>query len=337
MREEKEARAAVLAAAKGMLGHRLTSGTSGNVSARLDGGTLVITPSGVPYQDMGPGDLVVITMAGEPVSPGAVSPGATSPGPRGLVPSSEYQLHTACYQAFPEIGAVLHSHPPYASMFAAAREPVPAVIDEAVIFLGGDIPAAPYAISGSAGVGANAVAMLAARASALLANHGLVTIAATRRRPSTRPWSPSTVPRWPGACGRSAGTSRCPPRPSKRSVRPTAAPGSGSTRPGSARASQHPAQLATESSTAARRARLVAARMASTRTAPTTTPMATAQPSASAIPTAGSSGSFGGSLPVTLVQATVATLRATKAAPRAATVLIALVAPSPRLSAMHPP
>jgi L-fuculose-phosphate aldolase len=64
-------------------------------------------------------------------------------------------------------------------MFAAAREPVPAVIDEAVIFLGGDIPVAPYAISGSAGVGTNAVWMLAQRASALLANHGLVTIAAT--------------------------------------------------------------------------------------------------------------------------------------------------------------
>ena len=174
MLEEKEARAAVLAAAKGMLGHRLTSGTSGNVSARLDGGTVVITPSGVPYQDMGPGDLVVITMAGEPVSSGTVSPGLG-----GLVPSSEHQLHTACYQAFPEIGAVLHSHPPYASMFAAAREPVPAVIDEAVIFLGGDIPVAPYAISGSAGVGTNAVCMLAQRASALLANHGLVTIAAT--------------------------------------------------------------------------------------------------------------------------------------------------------------
>ena len=179
MLEEKEARAAVLAAAKGMLGHRLTSGTSGNVSARLDGGTLVITPSGVPYQDMGPGDLVVITMAGEPVSPGDVSPGAASPGPRGLVPSSEYQLHTACYQAFGEIGAVLHSHPPYASMFAAARTPVPAVIDEAVIFLGGEIPVAPYAISGSAQVGANAVTVLADRASALLASHGLVTVADT--------------------------------------------------------------------------------------------------------------------------------------------------------------
>lgn len=174
MLAEKEARAAVLAAAKGLLEHRLTSGTSGNVSARLDGGTIVITPSGLPYADMGPEHLVVITMAGEPVSPGAVSPDTG-----GLAPSSEYQLHTACYQAFPEIGAVLHSHPPYASMFAAAREPVPAVIDEAVIFLGGEIPVAPYAISGSAQVGTNAAAMLAGRASALLANHGLVTVAAT--------------------------------------------------------------------------------------------------------------------------------------------------------------
>ena len=179
MLAEKEARAAVLAAAQGMLEHRITSGTSGNVSARLDGGTIVITPSGLPYRDMGLADLVVITMTGEPVSPGTASLHASSPGRGGLAPSSEYQLHTACYQAFPEIGAVLHSHPPYASMFAAAREPVPAVIDEAVIFLGGEIPVAPYAISGSAGVGANAVAMLADRASALVASHGLVTVAAT--------------------------------------------------------------------------------------------------------------------------------------------------------------
>ena len=182
MLAEKEARAAVLAAAQGMLEHRITSGTSGNVSARLDGGTIVITPSGLPYRDMDLADLVVITMAGEPVSAGTGSAGTGSPGRGGLAPSSEYQLHTACYQAFPEIGAVLHSHPPYASMFAAAREPVPAVIDEAVIFLGGEIPVAPYAISGSAQVGANAVTMLADRASALLASHGLVTVAATPAR-----------------------------------------------------------------------------------------------------------------------------------------------------------
>jgi L-fuculose-phosphate aldolase len=168
MDAESAARAAVLAAARGMLDHGLTSGTSGNVSARLPGGHIVITPSSLPYQQMDTGDLVLVTAAGEPVRPAD-----------GRAPSSEWQLHTACYQAFPEIGAVLHSHPPYASMFAATRQPVPAVIDEGVIFNGGDIPVAEYAISGSAQVGANAVAVLAGRGSALLASHGLVTVAAS--------------------------------------------------------------------------------------------------------------------------------------------------------------
>lgn len=168
MLDEAAARAAVLAAAQGMVGHRLTSGTSGNVSARLGDGRIVITPSGLPYPEMGLDDLVIITPAGEPDRPAP-----------GRVPSSESQLHCACYQAFPEIGAVLHSHSPFATMFAAARQPVPAVIDEAVLFLGGDIPVAEYALSGSAQVGDNAVRVLADRASALLASHGLVAIAAS--------------------------------------------------------------------------------------------------------------------------------------------------------------
>ncbi len=168
MQDEAAARAAVLAAAQGMLSHGLSSGTSGNVSARLADGRIVITPSGLPYPEMGLGDLVVITAAGEPDRPAP-----------GRAPSSESQLHWACYRAFPEIGAVLHSHPPFATMFAAARQPVPAVIDEAVLFLGGDIPVADYAVSGSAQVGENAVRVLADRASALLASHGLVTIAAS--------------------------------------------------------------------------------------------------------------------------------------------------------------
>ena len=324
MLEEKEARAAVLAAAKGMLGHRLTSGTSGNVSARLDGGTLVITPSGVPYQDMGPGDLVVITMAGSRSPRARLSPVA-----RGLVPSSEHQLHTACYQAFPEIGAVLHSHPPYASMFAAAREPVPAVIDEAVIFLGGDIPAAPYAISGSAGVGANAVAMLAARASALLANHGLVTVAATPAQALHQ----AVVSEH---CAQVAWGVRAlgghVPLPAE-----TLETFGEAYRRARRSASARPASAQLAESSALRRDRVVAARMASTRTAPTTTPMATAQPRASAMPTAGSSGSAGGSMPGDLGPGHRGHLAGDERRSRAATVLIALVAPSPRLSDMHPP
>ena len=169
MQDEAAARAAVLAAAQGMLTHGLSSGTSGNVSARLGAGHIVITPSQVPYPELGPADLLVLTLDGELAGPAAA----------GRVPSSESQLHCACYQAFPEIGAVLHSHPPFATMFAAARQPVPAVVDEAVLFLGGDIPVARYAPSGSAQVGHNAVRVLADRASALLASHGMVTIAAS--------------------------------------------------------------------------------------------------------------------------------------------------------------
>jgi L-fuculose-phosphate aldolase len=160
-----EAFAAVLAAANGMLETGLTAGTSGNVSARLDSGHVVITPSSLPYKEMTIGDLAVLTMDGEQVS-----------GPR--PPSSEKLLHLACYRAFDEIGAVLHCHPAYATMFACARRPVPPVIDEAVIFVGGQVAVADYAVSGSAAVGANAVAVLGEVGSALLANHGLVTVAA---------------------------------------------------------------------------------------------------------------------------------------------------------------
>jgi L-fuculose-phosphate aldolase len=167
--DEPAAREAVLAAAQGMLGHGLTSGTSGNVSARLAGGRVLITPSALPYGEMTAADLVVLGPGGDP------EPGC---GP-GRAPSSERHLHLACYRAFPEVGAVLHSHPPYASMFAAARQPVPPVIDEAVLFIGGEIPIADYAVSGSPEVGANAVRVLATRGSALLASHGLVTIAAS--------------------------------------------------------------------------------------------------------------------------------------------------------------
>ena len=156
---------AVLAAAQAMAPAGLSAGTSGNVSARLDDGLIVITPTALPYDQMAEDDLVLLTPDGEQLA-------------SHRQPSSEVALHLACYRAFDEIGSVLHSHPPYATMFACARQPVPAVIDEAVIFLGGGIPVAGYAMSGTAAVGTNAVRVLGDNGSALLASHGMVTVAA---------------------------------------------------------------------------------------------------------------------------------------------------------------
>jgi L-fuculose-phosphate aldolase len=152
----------VLAAAKDMLNLGLTAGTSGNVSGRLDDGSVVITPSSIPYDEMVLADLVVIDMAGEVVE------GTRSP-------SSEKLVHLACYKRFPEVGSVIHAHPVYASMFALARQPIPSAIDEFAVYVGGDVPVADYAMTGTPELGENVADCLGSVGSALLANHGSVT------------------------------------------------------------------------------------------------------------------------------------------------------------------
>ncbi len=155
----------VLAAARQMLRLGLTAGTSGNVSARLDDERVVITPSSVDYESMTLDDLVVLDPAGEVVE-----------GSRAA--SSEKGLHLACYAAFDEVASVIHTHPVYATMFACAREPIPAAIDEFAIYVGGDVRCADYAMSGTPELGSNAVACLADTGSALLASHGMVSVGA---------------------------------------------------------------------------------------------------------------------------------------------------------------
>jgi L-fuculose-phosphate aldolase len=156
-------REAVLATAKEMLRKGLVEGTAGNISARMEDGSVCITPSSVDYGAMTLEDLCVIDLAGE------VLEGERSP-------SSEKLLHLACYRAFDDVQSVIHSHPVYATMFAVAHQPIPACIDEFSIYVGGEVPVTEYAMSGTEGVGDNAVAVLADRGAALLANHGMVAV-----------------------------------------------------------------------------------------------------------------------------------------------------------------
>jgi L-fuculose-phosphate aldolase len=155
----------VLAAARDMLRRGLVEGTAGNISARQQDGTIVITPTARDYADMQLDDLVI-------VDPG----GATLEAKGDRSPSSEKMLHLACYQAFDDIGSVIHSHPVHATMFAIAHQGIPACIDEFAMYVGGEVRCAEYAPSGSAEVGAQAVKALEGRSAALLANHGMVAI-----------------------------------------------------------------------------------------------------------------------------------------------------------------
>jgi L-fuculose-phosphate aldolase len=163
MRYVEDAKNAVLDTARELLRKGLVEGTAGNVSARMSDGNICITPSSIDYRAMELGDLVIIDPGG------AVVEGERSP-------SSEKALHLACYAAFSEVGSVIHSHPVYATMFAVARVPIPACIDEFTVYVGGEVAVTEYAPSGTDEVGENAVKCLGERGAALLANHGMVAV-----------------------------------------------------------------------------------------------------------------------------------------------------------------
>ena len=157
---------AVLATAQRMLAQGLVEGTSGNISGRLADGTVCVTPSSVPYDTMTLDDLVTVDLDGTVVA-----------GDR--PPTTEKDLHLATLRRYPELGAVIHTHAVYATMFALARASIPAAIEEVVVYIGGDVPCCEYRPTGTADLGEEVAARLADRGAALLANHGLVTCAAT--------------------------------------------------------------------------------------------------------------------------------------------------------------
>jgi L-fuculose-phosphate aldolase len=165
VRHVDDAPEAVLATAKELLRKGLVEGTAGNISARQEDGSIVITPSSVDYEAMQLDDLVVMDLDGNSLV-----------CKEGRFPSSEKLLHLACYKAFDDVGSVIHSHPVWATMFAIAHQPIPACIDEFAIYVGGEVRCTRYGASGTQDVGDNAVEALEGRGAALLANHGMVAV-----------------------------------------------------------------------------------------------------------------------------------------------------------------
>ena len=166
---EGDVRQRVLDTAKLLSKKGLVEGTSGNVSGRLDDGNVCVTPSSVAYETMTLDDLVIVDVDGNKVE-----------GERSA--TSEKALHLACYKQFEEVGGVIHSHARFATMFALVREPIPACIEEFVVYIGGDVPICEYKTTGSDELGDEVARHLKDRSAALLANHGMVTIGATPQK-----------------------------------------------------------------------------------------------------------------------------------------------------------
>lgn len=139
----------------------LVTGTGGNISARLDQDLMIVTPSGMPYDQLLPDDLVIIDLEGNIVE-----------GKR--KPSIEVNMHRSILLARPDVNAVIHTHSVYATAIAATRQDFPPVIDTMAIVFGGGIKTAEYAGVGTKELAENVVAALGNKPAALLANHGAV-------------------------------------------------------------------------------------------------------------------------------------------------------------------
>jgi L-fuculose-phosphate aldolase len=139
---------------------------SGNVSLRHGAGVL-ITPSGLPYAAMQPGDIVEIDLEGRRT------------GGSERKASSEWPFHAAIYKARPDAAAIVHTHSPYATALSCARRDIPAFHYMIALAGGSDIRCAPYATFGTQALADNAVAALEGRRAMLLANHGVIAIGQT--------------------------------------------------------------------------------------------------------------------------------------------------------------
>jgi len=173
-------RSELVSTARRMFELGLAPGTSGNVSVRTSQGFFV-TPSGIPYGELAPTDIVEVR-----------ADGTVRPGQR--VPSSEWQLHRDLMAAHPEARAIVHTHSAYCTTISCLRRPIPAI--HYMIALSGvaEIPCADYATFGSAELAANVTRALRHPAgalrypdgrtdldsrAALMANHGMVALGDT--------------------------------------------------------------------------------------------------------------------------------------------------------------
>jgi len=163
-------RVEVLATAHQMVADGLAHGAQGNISALdPDSGLIAVTPSALEYAAMQVEDIVVVDKSGRVVE-------------GRWRPTSETPMHTIFYRERPDVAAVVHTHSPYATTFAIAHEPIPMVLSEAALCLGGTVPLAPYGRPGTEELARTVLQTMQGGASALLANHGLITVGASLKQ-----------------------------------------------------------------------------------------------------------------------------------------------------------
>ena len=148
---------------------QLVAAHEGNFSVRIDDQYLLCTPTQVCKGMMQPEDLAVVDMQGTWVS-----------GPR--PPTSEIRLHTTILRHCPEVNAVVHTHPPHATAFGVAGQPIPQGVLPELDGLLGEVPIAPYALPGTQEFADTVLPFVQTANTVVLAHHGVVSFAESLER-----------------------------------------------------------------------------------------------------------------------------------------------------------
>src|ERR1700743_3158270 len=159
--KDREKRQSIINACLRMNELGINQGTSGNISLRHEDGRLLPRTS-VPYEEMEPEQIVHMKLDG-----------SFDPKQR---PSSEWRFHLDILRSRPEVNAVVHMPPPYATILAIMGLEIPP-IHYMIACVGGDnIRCAPYATFGSQELSDHAVKALQDRMACLLAQHGMIAV-----------------------------------------------------------------------------------------------------------------------------------------------------------------
>lgn len=170
--KERELREEICKIGELMYRNDFIDGASGNISARLDEKRILATPSGLAKGFMSPDQLIIVDMDGKRID----TPTAANAN---LKPTSELSMHLECYKQRPDVGGVVHAHPPTSvALTIAGYDFRRCVVPEAAVTLG-LVPTAPYSTPSSV-ENRDAIQQLIREHDAImLSHHGSLTIAKT--------------------------------------------------------------------------------------------------------------------------------------------------------------
>jgi len=173
---ERQLRKELIRVARSLHRRGYSHGTSGNLSVRLEGNEILITPTGSSFETLQLEELTRMTLEGEVLG-----------GPK---PSKEYPLHVAVYRACPEAGAVIHLHSTYAVALSCLNDvnpedALPPLTPYYVMQIG-RLPLIGYRRPGDPALGEEIQSRASGCKAVLLANHGMVVWGSSLREAMAR-------------------------------------------------------------------------------------------------------------------------------------------------------